>query len=60
MAVLAVASVKAGAEVRADFREDVPQILYGRFRQHVPAVFRDEDQMDMEREEAVPSGAAFA
>ena len=60
MAVLAVASVKAGAEVRADFREDAAQVLHGRFRQHVPAAFRDEDRMDVEREEVVPSGAAFA
>ena len=56
MVVLAVAFDQFGLEVVTDLREDVPQVLHGRPGQHAAPVLRDEDQMDMKREDAMPAG----
>lgn len=47
--VLPVALGKLRFEVRADLGEDGPQVSDGGFGQHVTAVFRDKDQVDMKR-----------
>ena len=55
MVVLAVAFDQFVLEVVTDLREDVPQVLHGRPEQHAAPVHRDEDQMDVKREDAMPA-----
>ena len=60
MIVLAVELQKRRLKVIADAREDIAQRVKVRLRENVAAILCHEDQVYMEREDAVPASSEVA